>query len=242
MLTKDQVKTAKDLLQSEDLYVSEVARRFGVSANTLHYAAKSYGVILKSRKKQGQGNRVYSHMLVRRVFEYFLTHSQKETEEKFSLTTTHFRSIFTNGYKTKELSHLRKDTRVKEGWTTKEYLFMLRRCGLMSRKSIGMAMGRSKSHHAVKEKLALLGGGESRYLNGICARWADYLKTSEIPEKFLIKTKAGPPGYEHIIVPWVIFEKYTDIPHARMMAKYQRFIFSGFTDRRIINFIRRVVA
>ena len=207
-------------------------------------------------KYLGFGNPAYriqktKHKHLRRpVFEYFLTHSWKETKERFRLTDSELKSIFTVGYMDPSLAHLRKDTRNREPWGLKDWLFMARRLGLRPRKHIGVKLGRGKDR-VIKERLKSINAA-SKYLNGMPRKWAAELWGDEnLPSG--IKTDAGPSGqrgnFHFVIIPWPealeLAQSFKTPEHVRQgieaMSKFQLWIHGTKHKKSLREKLRRIM-
>lgn len=142
------------------------------------------------------------------VMTYFLDHTWEETRKKFKLTQSELKSLFTVGYRIPELAHLRKDTREKSAWTTKQLQFLLTHSGLQPRDWIGKKLKRG-NHICMKEKLAQL-GVSSKNLNGLTL--SQFREAFGREPEFVLETKAGPgrggtPTY-YKIIPWVVLDEW----------------------------------
>jgi hypothetical protein len=158
--------------------------------------------------------------------------------ERFGLTRSEVKSIFTVSYKMPEFAHLRKDTRRRDSWHLDETLFLIRHAGIQPRSWISKKLKRG-GIHSVKEQLYRL-NGNSKYMNGIPRGWLlRIMNAGDCPAG--IKTKAGPTGcpkrncdFRFRIVPWTVCEKLIkqhprrfspELKHGiRAMAKFQRWI------------------
>lgn len=138
------------------------------------------------------------------VFKYFQKHSYKECMEKFGLTKSELKSIFTVGYKIDALKKYRKDSRRKDAWTEEQIKEMLKCIGLLSRKEIAKRIGRGNAR-VIKEKLQHLGMTYPKYTNGLTMSRFRAIFGCE-PE-FYLETTAGPGRGMYAstffkIVPW----------------------------------------
>lgn len=185
------------------------------------------------------------------VMKYFVTHSAEETMKHFKLTRSEFKSILTIGYRLPEFAHLRKDTRIKREWKSKDYKFLLRHAGLMPRDWIASKLGRG-GIMGIKDRLEKL-GVSSRTLNGITL--SQFREAFGKEPSFYLKTKAGPgrnetPTYFKII-PWVYLnkelrEKRLMAPKvfcqlAATMALFQEWIFEGDALNKLIKQQKRAL-
>lgn len=251
--TEDAKLTA--LAGSGKFMYSEISGKMGIDSARLRYRARKLKLPSKPcPRKMGQWNVKHAH-LRGPVMTYFLTHSMAETAKKFNLTASEVKSIFTIGYREEKFSHLRKDKRTHEPWSLSEWLFVLRRCGLIERGLISKQMGRSENglHHAVKERIAAVGGGTTKFLNGMPIGWAEALWPVEMVRPYAIKTASGPTGgkrgnFRFLLLPWIEAERMAKVfvtpPEVigciRAMAKFQRFIHRR-SDRAIRSTLKRIV-
>lgn len=186
-------------------------------------------------------NSKHSH-LTEKVMKYFLNHSAKECCDHFNLTMSNFKSLMTRGYRRQDLKHLRKDTRTKREWDLNDWLFTVRRAGLLSRNEIAAGLGRG-SYHAIKDRMKKCGGVSQKFLNGMPLLWAETIwKRKDLFENLALHGTAGPSGkrgeFNFRIIPWIECEKLCEIMITpkkiksciRSMAKFQRFIFMRKDD------------
>lgn len=172
------------------------------------------------------------------VFEYFMKHSWDETKEKFNLTQSELKSVFEVGYRDPKYKHLRKDTRRKDVWTTKDYLTLLRFAGLKQRTWIATKLKRG-GVHAIKDRLKRL-GLSSKSLQGITLSQYRAAFLSE-PKRY-IQTEAGPNRSgmptRFKIITWVDLNKWLrsgeiHAPeifkiHVSAMARFQEWVWNGY--------------
>jgi biotin operon repressor len=173
--------------------------------------------------------------LRKKVMKYFLNHTAKQCQDKFNLTPSEFKSLMTTGYRVKEFKHLRKDTRLKTDWSTKELKFLLKYSGIISQKDIAETTGRGKSRIVIKEKLQSLNLC-SKNINGLTL--TKFIALFGKKPKYCIETSAGSPsGFTNSnwrIVPWLhidemLKEKYIDQIdsikiYVETMALFQKWI------------------
>ena len=210
--TKEKIDLVKAEIKN-GLTNKEIAEKMGFSRASI--------AIISERRCGGNPNyriRQTKHKHIsEEVFKYFLTHSKKETIEKFKITESEFKSIFTYGYKRKELSHLRKDTRQnhKRFWTENELLTILQMSGIRNRTVIANKLDRGNSR-VIKEYLQKRGLMGAKYTNGLSLTLTRELLCIE-PE-FYIDTDAGPSNLVregHLtghfkIIPWVYMKDLID--------------------------------
>lgn len=217
----------------------EIASELGKSRSLIQLAARRYlGGNPNYRLKKTK------HRHLREpVFKYFLDHTWQETMERFKLTESELKSLFTVGYRMPELAHLRKDTRVREAWSAEALIYMLQRVGLVRREKIGEHLKRGNHVRVIKEKLRQL-GVNSKTLQGMTL--STYRRNFGQEPSLLIQTKAGPGGghtgkFDLIgkfkIVPWVILRKELELgliqtpklfeDYIKAMALFQDWIFRG---------------
>lgn len=220
---------------------AQIAKDLKLKPASVRWKAHKLGLKIPRHIPAYHWNSKHKH-LRKKVMEYFLNHTLEETMERFGLTNSEIKSLFTAAYKDPDLKHLRKDRRRKDGWKHKETLFLLRNCGIQSRGWIGKnlkrgGMNHENTNHAIKDRLALMNIG-SRYVNGAPLSWMPYLFPGA---KFkYIKTKAGPSSQSTDcclrIIPWVTLELLIDdtapetiASAVRGLARFQRFI-HGMND------------
>lgn len=242
-----------ELAKTGKYFYSEIAVQMNLKATCVRYRARQ--LKLPSHpcpNRFGQWNSKHAH-LSEEVMIYFMKHSDAECMKKFKLTPSELKSLKTRAYRDPKLTLLRKNTRTQAPWTITDYLFMTRRAGMMERGKIATLMGRSVEgkHHAVKERMKKMGGGSSKFLNGMPIGWASKLWPLEMIESYGIKTKAGPTGgdrgnFRFKIIPWIHAERFAKVfvtpPEVvsciSSMAKFQRFIHAR-TDRAITSSLKR---
>lgn len=245
--TPDQIAFIKARAADGKHYIKDIAEELRENPKAIAYWCRK-NRIETIRKKNGHPNSKYSH-LHKDVLTYFLDHTFDETAKHFHLSAGELKSCFTYAYRDKSLTHLRKDTRTKELWTAKEVIQMTKMLGLLKRKDIAIKLGRGHAHHSVKEFWANRGSGETRYINGMSMKWCNELFGIESTE-WSLKTKAGPPNYEHIIVPWaylweLVRYKRNLPPHikscVKAMARFQKWLYKGSKPKKIFNQMRAVI-
>lgn len=211
----------------------QIGKEFSMNTSTIQLASKRY-----FNGNPNYRNKKTKHKHLRKpVFEYFLNHTWSETKEKFKLTDSELKSVFTVGYRDNSLKSLRKDTRCRRLWDTKDTIFLLQRAGLIRREKIGMALGRGKDR-VIKEKLMKL-GVNTKTIQGMTL--SSYRKNFGQEPSFAISTKAGPSGGIQSgmfkIIPWVILREELNnnkiiVPkifadYIKTMALFQEWIFEG---------------
>lgn len=253
--TKSEDQRLASLAASGSWMYSEIAEKMGIDAIRVRYRAKKLGLPSDPGKhKKGKWNVKHAH-LRGAVMTYFLTHTKEETRQKFNLSEKEIKSLFTIGYREEKFAHLRKDKRTHAPWSLAEWLFVIRRCGLIERGVIAKKMGRSLNgkHHAVKERVAKAGGGTTKFLNGIPIGWAEQIWPLDLIRHLAIKSASGPTGgvrgnFRFLILPWIEAERLSRVfvtpPEVsaciRAMAKFQRFIHRR-SDRAIKSTLKRIV-
>lgn len=226
---------------------SEIADQLGRAQESVKQKAGELGlknpVYLRRKTK-------HRHLRVS-AMEYFLTHSAVETQKRFRLTTSEFKSLMTSGYRDPALAHLRKDTRNHEPWTFQQTMSLLAASGLQQRAWIANRLGRG-GMHSVKEMTSRLNMG-TRYVNGLPKRLADELVGHSV---IGFKTNAGPDGRwagvdcRPVLVPWVVI--YSEArksrkvpPHIvaalRAMARFQRRIHGTRSLAATVASIRHII-
>ncbi len=201
------------------------------------------GVAIKAQRIWG-GNPNYRKSITKHahlrepVMRYFLKHSWEETKEKFGLTQSELKSLFTVGYRDQNLKHLRKDKRVKREWDTKDYLTLLRFAGLKQRTWISKKLKRG-GVHSTRERLEKLGIA-SKNLQGITLSQYRQAFGAE-PERY-IQSEAGPnrsgmPTRFKIIL-WSDLDRWLkrgkihapDVfkVHCSAMAMFQNWVWQGY--------------
>lgn len=243
------------LLKDEERYLKDIAAEMGLDSKQITYRLRRLGIRRKRPASHGKWNNKHAH-LREPLLIYYLTHSAKQCQKKFNLTPSEFISCLTNAYKDPQLAHIRKDTRTHAPWSLNDWLFALQHCGLQELGWISHKMGRSQKskRYAVKEKIASVGGGTTRFLNGMPISWAQELWPHINFDDKAIKTKSGPTGgnfsgnFRFKLIPWVDIEKIASKQKTpehimrclRAMATFQRFIFQK-RDRAIKKEIRKIV-
>lgn len=156
------------------------------------------------------------------VMTYFLSHSAEESAAHFKLTISEFRSLMTVGYQCPEFSHLRKETRRHDKFTSNELVTILKYSGILSRQMISEIIKRDGAR-VIKEKLAHLKIA-SRNINGMNLTLFQKTFRTEPPRS--LKTLAGPEkgnGSHFRIALWVDIEEWMIlgiIPSHPLMLKY----------------------
>lgn len=172
------------------------------------------------------------------VMTYFLDHSQDECIDKFGISKSEFKSIMTVGYRDQNLSHLRKDKRRRDAWSSEELRFLLKWSGVISRDEINSILKRGNSSIVIKEKLQKLNLC-SKNVNGLT--FSQFKKLFKSEPIYYLKTCAGNPGPSGCfsdsrwkLVPWCHIEemlvsgfvKHSEsiVLYIMAMAKFQRWV------------------
>ena len=200
---------------------------------------KNQNYILRSTK--------HKH-LQKDVIKFFLSHTAKETQKRFNLTESEFKSCMTYAYKIKSLKSFRKDTRRRDAWSSKEYQFLLQNAGIQSRDWIAKKLKRG-GRQGIKDRLESL-GVSSKNLNGITA--SQFRQAFGCEPDFFIQTNAGPPNLKHStghfkLVPWVFLDMqlatgklkthkiFADL--VATMAMFQNWYFEGKAYEKLVSTI-----
>ncbi|MGZ3742727.1 MAG: hypothetical protein ACXVB1_00200 [Pseudobdellovibrionaceae bacterium] len=172
------------------------------------------------------------------AMRYFLTHTAEETECKFKLTKSQFRSLMTVGYRIPEFKHLRKETRRHDAWNAYEIKFLLQHSGLRSREWIAKKLKRG-GHLGIKDRLEMLGIA-SKSVNGLTL--SQYREAFNKEPEFYLQTKAGPGRGKYSstfykIIPWVWLDQELKAKRLKThkifrkliasMALFQEWVFDG---------------
>lgn len=234
---------------SGNILNKDIAKRIGRNPGAVSYCLRRIGVKNTAKDKIiGKWNNIHAH-LREPLLKYFLNHSAEECQKKFNLTASQFKSCITYAYKQPELTHIRKDNRRHDPWSTKELKFLLKHCGIMPRDWIAKELSRG-GELGIKDRLELL-GISSKNLNGLTL--SQFRQAFGIEPKFFIQTKAG-PGYGkysptfYKIIPWVWIN--TEIKNGRLkthpmfvqlvssMAIFQEWIFEGNALRKLKRIVK----
>lgn len=238
--TKSQERELIRLHSKNTMFFTEIAEKIGKPVQLVRWKAKQLGLEstqVTLRGRMGQWNAKHSH-LRELVMTYFLDHTWEETRKKFKFTQSELKSLFTVAYRDPKFAHLRKDTRTKREWNTKDYKLLLQNSGIMPREWIGKKLRRGNAHSCIKERLQKL-GVSSKNLNGITI--TQFREAFGNEPEFYIQTKAGPgrngtPTY-YKIIPWVWLDQeikakrlktakiFKDL--IKSMALFQNWIFEG---------------
>lgn len=249
--TDEQVTQLKELCNLNKYFMNEIGEKIGKSPQAVRWGAHKLGVWSKPVGRQGEKNIKHKHIQYE-VMKYFLTHSQKETEEHFKLTPSNFCSLFTNSYKNPKFKHLRKDKRNHSSWSDQDWIFMVRYSGVMPREWIARKLKRGNTYNSVKDALAKF-RGFGKYMNGAPARWFDGILDKSIIDELSIKTKAGPfsslGDFRYCLIPWVTFERVVSqynfdkkvIIAVESLARFQCFIHGTQDEQTIRRRILKVV-
>lgn len=198
------------------LFYSEIAERLGRKAGAVRWKARKLGLPTgrsrpAAQSRMGQWNSIHAH-LREEVLRYFLTHTPKETTERFGLSAKEFKSLMTTAYRQPGFKHLRKTTRDHSRWNAKQLKILLRYSGLRQRKWVAEKIGRGNVQSCIKERLNKLGVA-SRNLQGITL--SQYRQAFDSEPRFYLQTDAGPIGVSGKwnrsthwkIIPWVWLDK-----------------------------------
>lgn len=124
-----------------------------------------------------------------------------ETKEKFGLTHSELKSLFTYGYRSPEFKHLRKETRDHSPWKLDQLKILLRYSGLRPRQFVAEKIGRGNVKSCIKERYKKLGIA-SRNLQGLTL--SQFIKVFGKRPEFYFQTDCGPAAPTRWkIVPWV---------------------------------------
>jgi hypothetical protein len=234
------------LVKSRKYDYHEIARIMGMNRNQVVTKGQALGL-----KNPVYLMRKTKHAHLREpAMRYFVTHTWEETRERFGLTQSELKSLFTVGYRDPKLRHLRKETRRHDAWSLKEKLFLIQHAGIQPRTWIARRLKRGGAH-SVKEELERL-QMNSKFVNGMSRKYLlEILGPWDCPKG--IKTKAGPSGggrgdFRFVVVPWTECERLQkrfprrftpELKTAiRAMAMFQRWVF-GLKDGAIV---RRIEA
>lgn len=217
--------------------IATIMGRSSASVNLL--ACRHFGGNPNYRKQKTKHAHLRAALLLFR-----LNHTDKETMEHFGLSAREMKSCLTYAYRLKEYSHLRKDTRNKNKWTTDEIITMLKYSGILQRGKIGKIINRG-SERVIKEKLSHL-GVSSRNINGV--NLTQFRKMFGFEPEYQIRGEAGPGSFgsrrnKFAIVPWkYVRECYEAYPHDKTMLKifqsyelFQKYIWKGDPWRKMMN-------
>lgn len=243
--TEAQDQELVSLTKSGKYFYSDIAELLGRRPASIRWRARKLGLpsYPADDKRVGQWNTKHAH-LRGQAMRYYVDHTREETEKRFGLTRSEFKSLMTVSYRMAEFKHLRKDTRTKELWTSKDYKFLLRHAGLKPRSWIAKKLKRG-GVQGIKDRLEKLQVA-SRTLNGMTL--SQYRQAFEKEPVWLVETDAGPGGgiskASHFkIVPWVQIQE--DIKKRRVssselleqivdsMALFQRWVHGKNAKRNI---------
>lgn len=241
-------------LSKKKLFATEMAKELGKRPASVRFRMHKLGIessITRAAERYGKWNIKHQH-LREAIMIYYQTHTRESTAKKFGLTNSELKSVFTNGYKIAELKHLRKDSRLKSGWSAKQLQFLLQHAGLRPRKWIMTKLGRGTNVCHIKERMQTL-GISSRTLQGITL--SQFRQAFNQEPEFYLKTDAGPDGgpkgtlpTRWKIIPWVWLDQelkakrlktakeFAILVSAR--ATFQEWIFEGNALRKM----KRIVA
>lgn len=145
-----------------------------------------------------------------------LKFSDKEIMSKYGLTKSELKGCLTYAYKLKNLTHLRKDKRRRDSWSTEEYRFLFKWSGILSREEINSYIKRGKTDIVIKDKLRLL-GLSSKNINGLTH--SQFQKLFKKEPIYYLKTSAGSPASPFTesarwrIIPWCHIKEMLDSGH-----------------------------
>lgn len=181
----------------------EIASELNVSRNAL--------AIYVQKKLGGNDNYIkrktkHKH-LRKKVLELNLKMSNQEIAKKLNLTKSELKSCFTIAYMDQDLKHLRKDSRRRDPWSTRELRFLLRWSGVISQSDINEYLKRGKGRIVIKEKLQELGLC-SKNVNGMTlSQFRALFKKEPV---YILETWAGSPSSKFLnspthfkIIPWI---------------------------------------
>lgn len=244
-----QEEQLRSLLAGKQHTYVEIAKLMGLKKTSIQLKAGEMGLknpVYRLRKTK------HKH-LRHKLLEFYLSHSAKECQERFSLTPSEFKSCLTVAYRDPKLAHIRKDTRRHDSWSLGESLDLLKRSGVQPRIMIAKRLRRG-GVHSVKEQLSRLGTG-SKNLNGMPAKYVRAAFPLHVDRLPFIKTLAGPTGkrvphargaFEFVIVPWVALRPLLRCRidpllkrYIRIMSNYQRWIYGGKPADSIVRSIKR---
>lgn len=240
-------KRLKELVATGKYTYIEIADMMGISKECARTKGQMLGL-----KNPVYVQRIRKHAHLREpVFRYFLDHSFEEVCEKFNLTRSEVKSVFTVGYKDPKLAKYRKDKRVHSGWTHEQTMFLIHRLGIRERLWIAKKLKRTRnnSYHSVKEHMVRL-RVRGKHFHGLASEQAALLFKPEVVRKYSIKTKAGPnPPFRIQLVPWVTLERLA-VKHRldpfwcnafAAQAKLQRWIYGVSSEQAVRNKIKSFV-
>lgn len=250
----EEVEKLKTLRASNAMFYTEIAKEIGRDPAGVRAKAKSLGIESTQktlRHRLGKWNVKHAH-LREAVLRFYQTHSFDGTAKKFGLTKSELKSLFTNSYKMAEFKHLRKDSRLKIGWSTEQLKFLLQHAGLRPRKWIMEQLGRGNNVCVIKERMQTL-GVSSRTLQGITL--SQFRKAFDQEPKFYLQTDAGPDGgpkgtlpTRWKIIPWVWLEQEIKAKRLKTSqefrllisarAEFQEWIFSGNALRKMKRIVK----
>lgn len=207
---------------------------------------KRSAVQIKSQRVWG-GNPNYRAQITKHahlrepVMRYFLKHTWEETQNRFNLSESELKSIFTVSYRDPKFKHLRKDSRRKDAWTSKEYLTLLRFSGLKQRTWIAKKLKRG-GIHSIKDRLEKLGIA-SKNLQGITL--SQYRSAFNCEPKRYFRTDAGPNRRgmptKYKIILWMDLDKWLKAGelhapdvfkiHCSAMARFQKWVWRAYDSR-----------
>lgn len=243
-------------LSKKKLFATEMAKELDKRPASVRWRMHKLGIeSSKTRvaERYGKWNIKHAH-LREAVMRFYQTHSYETTAKKFGLTKSEMKSLFSVCYRMAELKHLRKDSRLKSAWSTKQLKFLLQHAGLRPRKWIMEQLDRGKNVCVIKERLGTL-GVSSRTLQGITL--SQFRQAFEQEPSFYLKTDAGPDGgpkgtlpTRWKIIPWVWLEQ--EIKAKRLKtpkefgmlisarAHFQEWIFEGNALRKMKKIVKDI--
>ncbi len=249
--TEEQESKLRRLHAKGTMFFTEMAPLIGKRVQAVRWKAKKLHLVstqqqLANSGRMGKWNAKHAHVRGQ-VMKYFVTHTWNQTRERFKLTESELKSLFTVGYRMPEFKHLRKDKRNHAGWSVKEHVFLLKHAGLRPRKWILKELGRGQNVCCIKERLQTL-GLSSRTLQGLTL--SQFREAFGHYPKFYLQTTAGPDGglktglpTRWKIIPWVWLDqelkakRLNTAPEFKQLvsarAMFQEWIFGGNALRKM---------
>jgi hypothetical protein len=247
--TEEQVSMLKRLHSRGTMFYTEMAPLIGKPVQSIRWKAKKLGLVSTQKTlhgRMGKWNAKHAHKRGA-VMKYFMTHTWEETREKFGLSHSELKSLFAVSYRMPEFKHLRKETRDRSAWSTKQLQFLLQHAGLRPRKWILEQLGRGKNVCTIKERMQALGIA-SRNLQGLTL--SQFRQAFGKDPAFYLQTDAGPDGGKEgsratrwKIIPWVWLDaeikarRLRTVKELRMLisarAMFQEWIFEGNALRKM---------
>lgn len=237
-LTEKEKADVLSMALSGEILNKDIAAKFGRRPSAVSYCLRKLGVRNTAKDKvMGKWNIKHAH-LRESAMRYFVTHTAEETEKKFKLTHSEFKSLMTYGYRDKTLLHVRKDKRRHDSWTAYEFKFLLQHSGLMPREWIAKKLKRG-GLEAIRGKLEQLSIA-SKSVNGLTL--SQFREAFNKEPDFYLQTKAGPGQGKYNatyfkIIPWVWLDQELKAKRLKThkifrkliasMALFQEWFFDG---------------